>query len=74
MLRDLKKEMLEVGWFHPKAVYGYWPCNSEGMTLFSMTQAAPGKKLQRITFPRQREGRKLCISDFFLPADSGGAT
>jgi 5-methyltetrahydrofolate--homocysteine methyltransferase len=27
--------------------------------------------VQRITFPRQREGRKLCISDFFLPADSG---
>src|SRR4029077_11123865 len=25
----------------------------------------------RFSFPRQREGRKLCISDFFAPKSSG---
>lgn len=25
----------------------------------------------RFTFPRQRDGRRLCLSDFFLPLDSG---
>jgi 5-methyltetrahydrofolate--homocysteine methyltransferase len=30
-----------------------------------------GKELLRFTFPRQREGRKLCISDFFVPKASG---
>ena len=29
------------------------------------------RELLRFTFPRQREGRKLCISDFFLPKSSG---
>jgi 5-methyltetrahydrofolate--homocysteine methyltransferase len=71
VLRDLKKEMLEAGWFHPKAVYGYWPCNSEGNDIVLYDASGSGKEVQRITFPRQREGRKLCISDFFLPADSG---
>jgi 5-methyltetrahydrofolate--homocysteine methyltransferase len=29
------------------------------------------REIQRFTFPRQREGRRLCISDFFAPRDSG---
>jgi 5-methyltetrahydrofolate--homocysteine methyltransferase len=29
------------------------------------------KELLRFTFPRQREGRKLCIADFFARAESG---
>jgi 5-methyltetrahydrofolate--homocysteine methyltransferase len=29
------------------------------------------KEFLRFTFPRQREGRKLCISDFFSPKSSG---
>jgi 5-methyltetrahydrofolate--homocysteine methyltransferase len=29
------------------------------------------REIQRFTFPRQREGRKLSIADFFLPKDSG---
>ncbi len=29
------------------------------------------KEIQRFTFPRQREGRKLSIADFFTPKSSG---
>lgn len=29
------------------------------------------KEFLRFTFPRQREGRKLCITDFFAPKSSG---
>src|SRR5438132_5354341 len=29
------------------------------------------RELQRFTFPRQREGRRLCISDFFAPKSFG---
>ena len=32
---------------------------------------ASAKELQHFTFSRQREGRKLCISDFFEPKSSG---
>jgi 5-methyltetrahydrofolate--homocysteine methyltransferase len=33
--------------------------------------APPPIEFLRFTFPRQREGRKLCISDFFAPKSSG---
>ncbi|MBV9341640.1 MAG: methionine synthase [Acidobacteria bacterium] len=32
--------------------------------------ATEAKELLRFTFPRQREGRKLCIADFFAPKSS----
>jgi 5-methyltetrahydrofolate--homocysteine methyltransferase len=58
--------------------YGYFPAQSEGNDLIvyqADDQGAgggpPGKELLRFTFPRQREGRKLCISDFFAPKSSG---
>ena len=69
VLRDLKKEMIESGWFELKAVYGYWPCNSQGNDVVLYDER--GNEVQRITFPRQRDGRKLSIADFFLPVDDG---
>ncbi len=33
--------------------------------------STPGRELLRFTFPRQKEGRKLCIADFFARAGSG---
>jgi 5-methyltetrahydrofolate--homocysteine methyltransferase len=71
VLRDLKKEVMESGWFESQAVYGYWPCNSEGNDVILYDGENAGKEVQRITFPRQREGRKLSIADFFLPVDAG---
>ena len=32
---------------------------------------APAREILRFTFPRQREGRKLAIADFFAPKSSG---
>jgi 5-methyltetrahydrofolate--homocysteine methyltransferase len=32
--------------------------------------STPSRELLRFTFPRQKEGRKLCISDFFSPKSS----
>jgi 5-methyltetrahydrofolate--homocysteine methyltransferase len=42
---------------------------SQGPGLALATESAP-RELLRFTFPRQKEGRKLCISDFFLPVSS----
>ena len=33
--------------------------------------SAKAREFLRFTFPRQREGRRLCISDFFAPKSSG---
>jgi 5-methyltetrahydrofolate--homocysteine methyltransferase len=49
------------------------PSNHQGHPSASL-RAGSGtrrKELLRFTFPRQREGRKLCISDFFAPKASG---
>jgi len=42
-------------------------------TQAASTQSVPigRKELLRFTFPRQREGRRLCIADFFAPKSSG---
>jgi 5-methyltetrahydrofolate--homocysteine methyltransferase len=50
-------------------VYGYFPCYSEGDDLVILDE--DGKERTRFTFPRQRRGRRLCLADFFRPAESG---
>ena len=63
----------------PKVVYGYFPCNSSGDDLIvydpelvgSGTSNKGMRELERFTFPRQKSRRRLCISDFFKPVESG---
>jgi 5-methyltetrahydrofolate--homocysteine methyltransferase len=64
--------------FEPRVVYGYFPAQADGNDVVvyapdGATRAgAPAlHELLRFTFPRQREGRRLCISDFFAPKASG---
>jgi 5-methyltetrahydrofolate--homocysteine methyltransferase len=71
VLRDLQKEVIANGWFEPKVVYGYFACQSEGNDVILYDAPGSGNVIQRFTFPRQREGRKLSIADFFLPRESG---
>ncbi len=71
VLIDLQKEVVDNGWFGPKVVYGYFPCQSEGNDVVLYDSPERRNPIQRFTFPRQREGRKLSIADFFLPKESG---
>ncbi|MDQ4038768.1 MAG: methionine synthase [Actinomycetota bacterium] len=50
-------------------VYGYYPCVSLGDDLLVLDES--GAERTRFTFPRQRRERRLCMSDFFRPQDSG---
>lgn len=61
------------GILRPRAVYGYFPCNSEGddLIVFDPDDPAGGREVERFTFPRQDGGRRLCISDFFRPVSGG---
>jgi len=68
---ELKAEIKAKGWFHPQAVYGFFPAQSEGNDVIVYEPENPTKERLRITFPRQREGRKLSIPDFLLPKSSG---
>jgi 5-methyltetrahydrofolate--homocysteine methyltransferase len=78
ILRKLEDEVVESGLFEPKTVYGYFPAQSDGndVVIYSVPSTqnpvpSENNELLRFTFPRQREGRRLCISDFFAPKFSG---
>ncbi|HYG98162.1 MAG TPA: methionine synthase [Terriglobales bacterium] len=71
LLFELEDRIATSGLFEPKVVYGYFPCQSEGNDVVVYDALDHGRELQRFTFPRQREGRKLCIADFFAPRSLG---
>lgn len=54
-----------------KAVYGYFPCQSDGDDLIIYHDVEQKQERCRFTFPRQTTARKLCIADFFRSVDSG---
>jgi 5-methyltetrahydrofolate--homocysteine methyltransferase len=54
----------------PRVKWGYFPCGSEGNDLILFEEDRVREKL-RFNFPRQRDGKRLCLSDFFLPATEG---
>ncbi len=75
ILGELKEEIKQKGWFWPKLVYGFYPAQADGNDVIVYeaedgAAAAPRERL-RIRFPRQREGRKLSIADYFHPKASG---
>jgi 5-methyltetrahydrofolate--homocysteine methyltransferase len=73
IFEKLKSECREKKVLLPSVVYGYFPCNAEGDDLVVYDPAKPEarREIERFRFPRQSDKRRLCISDFFAPADSG---
>jgi 5-methyltetrahydrofolate--homocysteine methyltransferase len=87
ILHKLEDEVMESGLFEPAVVYGYFPAQADGNDVIvyepcgagaiardSSDQpdgAIPSRELLRFTFPRQREGRRLAVSDFFSAKSSG---
>ena len=82
----MESEVIAAGWFAPAVVYGFFPCQGEGNDLIVYDPqnhegkdellagcAAPKdlREIVRFTLPRQREGRRLSITDYFLPRASG---
>jgi len=51
----------------PKAIYGYYPCFSEGDALVVLDPADHSRELTRFIFPRQPAGERLCLADYFAP-------
>ena len=64
----LQRELARV--LQPKVVWGYYPCASEGNDLV-IYRDDERTEWMRFTFPRQRDLRRQCISDFFLPVSAG---
>src|SRR5687768_11109987 len=65
------------GWLRPRAVYGYFPVQSVGNDLIVYDPAAYGsdggslREIARFRYPRMVGRERLCLADYFRPADSG---
>lgn len=63
----MQRELANV--LKPRVKWGYFPCRSDGNDLIIYAEDGETERL-RFTFPRQSDGRRLCLSDFFLPVGS----
>ncbi len=54
----------------PRVSWGYFGCNSQGNDLIVYQEDGKTERT-RFTFPRQSDGKRLCLSDFFRPVESG---
>jgi len=77
LLEDLQEEARRKLWLLPAAVYGYFPANSSGEEIIIFDPFADDDplasdvELGRFHFPRQTNGERLCVADYFKPLESG---
>ncbi|MBD2083758.1 methionine synthase [Trichocoleus sp. ST-U3] len=81
ILKEWKQRVVEENLLYPQVVYGYFPCQAKGNSLhlydpeFMNRKDAKEEREKNVVatfnFPRQKSMRRLCISDFFAPVESG---
>ncbi len=69
-LADLLRRMRLERTLQPRAIYGYFPCWSEGDALVVLDPTDHSREMARFDFPRQPAGERLCLADYFAPRDS----
>jgi 5-methyltetrahydrofolate--homocysteine methyltransferase len=70
-LDRMKRQALHEKWLAPKAVYGLFPCQSEGDDLIIYNPENLDEALTRFSFPRQPYDDHLALSDYFASVESG---
>lgn len=63
----LQRELSKL--IQPRVKWGYFWCRSEGNDLVILEEDKVTER-ERFRFPRQRDGRRLCLADFFRGFDS----
>jgi 5-methyltetrahydrofolate--homocysteine methyltransferase len=75
ILESWKERIIAENLLHPQVIYGYFPCQAEGNTLYIYDSNRRGAEEAEVRtsfeFPRQKSLRRLCIADFFAPKESG---
>jgi 5-methyltetrahydrofolate--homocysteine methyltransferase len=66
-LARLQEQALRDGWLSADVVMGYFPCQADGDQLVVFDPADEGRELTRLDFPRQPDGERLCLADYFRP-------
>jgi 5-methyltetrahydrofolate--homocysteine methyltransferase len=75
-LERLKREAKRDHWVQPRAVYGYYPVQSDGNDIIIYEPEAYARdgsltERTRFHFPRQDGRERLCIADYFRSVKSG---
>ena len=76
-LERLTESATRERWLLPRAVYGFFPVQSQGNSLIVYDPAAYGsdggalREIGRFTFPRQEARERLCLADYFRSVESG---
>jgi 5-methyltetrahydrofolate--homocysteine methyltransferase len=70
----LERMWREQDYLRPRALLGYFPCNSDGNELIvwdpeDFDPARP-RELERLVFPRQPKHDRICLADFYRPLGS----
>ncbi|MGH2517238.1 MAG: vitamin B12 dependent-methionine synthase activation domain-containing protein, partial [Ktedonobacterales bacterium] len=73
-LERMLRESRQKQWLHPRAVYGYFPCRPDGDALVILDPTGSGSEIERFLFPRQPDGERLCLTDYFATPDGTPAT
>ena len=61
----LQQEAKEKGYLQPKAVYGYFPCKSNGETITIFDPKDHERVVAKMHFPRQQKKKLLSLADYF---------
>ncbi len=78
-LDEMMRQMRFARILEPRAIYGYFPCHIDGDTLILHNPTDPSSPLPRrdgsghpyaFTFPRQSNGERLSLADYFAPAST----
>jgi 5-methyltetrahydrofolate--homocysteine methyltransferase len=77
LLRDDFRPRLERMWreqtyLHPRALLGFFPCYAEGNDIVVLDPEDRVTELTRFVCPRQPKGDRICLADFYRPAEGIG--
>jgi 5-methyltetrahydrofolate--homocysteine methyltransferase len=67
----LERMWREQDYLHPRARLGYFPCYSEGNEVVVLDPDDRETVLERLVFPRQPKHDRICLADFYRPAEDG---
>jgi 5-methyltetrahydrofolate--homocysteine methyltransferase len=70
-LASLTEDALRDGWLEALIVSGYFPCSAVGDELVVFDPDRRDVEVARLEFPRQSDGDRLCLADYFRPLSSG---
>jgi 5-methyltetrahydrofolate--homocysteine methyltransferase len=71
----MRREAQTEGWLKPQGVYGIFPAQAAGNDLIvydpaTLVSAQP-VELTRFSFPRQADGERPCLADYFTSRERG---